>query len=230
MQPARLQATTRRAEPFTKIADGNLFATSLLLLCYDAVGPEFLGDADNPPWGTETLSEVFRERYAAMPSADNLQRLGAAISIVTTDDMWHSPDAFAATANILSGEGHDPRMVDPPSTAECAWAAIEGVLIDGIPPQVDPKVLAFLEVTCKRDGYVTPPTALRALGVRGTAAAVQANWGDQPGIFGAAVQRGKDLDAAMNEEVSALLEQIQSLPLRNGKADLTGLSSLQQRK
>lgn len=194
------------------LTEGDMFATAMALLVMDVGLPA----ATVFGYSRSTLGELLEEKHGVYPSEDNLDRLMAAIAVVTTDLFWNDAEAFMRLANILAGSGFSEELDDPADPAECAWAVTEATLLAPEAAVPSPDVVAYLQVACTDFGYPVPPKALRKY-VQGNRDALHA-WADHAEVLQEAEARARQVDAWVADEVGRYFDQLASLPLRSANA------------
>lgn len=195
------------------------YASVLLLLVLDSYGPEAL------EWHPETIRRQVEEDFSLRLPKATLDKIMAAVTILTTNYFFKSVSRFIELCNILSGDDFQPDEFDPADATEILWGVTEAVLIypvndDPEDTEFSPEVRAYIGETLKAEGIASPPDVLR-LGTRADATAhINMNFSDDPEMFQAVweVQRSKrdDLVTLVKTNLQALAEQLQLLRLNNG--------------
>lgn len=204
------------------------FGTTMLLLCVDAWGGECLHDPDDPtrgPWHPATFREELTRKFGVQPTRGNLDRLMAAVTVVTTDLFFTNAASFVTLANVLAGDEFDPEVWEKADSVECAWAITEALMLD--PPDDDnpnpfsDEVRHYVGAVLRDEGYVTPPDVLKIALDADFADKVSYAFGDDPEMFEGvyAVQQGKadDVEAVLRDRLLDLRGQIDLLPLNDGQ-------------
>lgn len=195
--------------------------TTLLVLLLDAYGPEALG------WDPMTVHHEVQDDFGVTLPGPNLDRLMAAVAVVTTDRFRTSLPDFINLCNVLSGDSFDPSEFDPADAAECAWGVTEALLLD--PPDDDDEepfaddIVRYIGEACAAEGLLQPPDVLR-IGLRDDARElvnrVQYEYGDDPVTFNAIwdMERSRvaDINRVVKERLTLLVRQLEALPLENG--------------
>lgn len=136
------------------------FGTILLVLCVDT-WPECLGDKDDPtrgPWHPATFRAELEQHFGAKVPPGNIDKLMAAVTIVTTDLFFTNVRSFIPLANVLAGDEFDPRVWEPADVVECAWGITEALLLD--PPDNDnpepfsDEIRYYIGAVLKEEGFV----------------------------------------------------------------------------
>jgi hypothetical protein len=206
--------------------DPRSFASTLLILFADRYGTEGLG------WHPRTIATQVAEDFGVdeVPR-QNLDRLLAAIALVTTDYFYKRLSAFVHLCNVLSGDGFDPTTFDPADAADCAWGITEALLISP-PDEPEPfcdEIRYYLAEVLRHEGFVRPPDVL-ALAIGGDRSdQVRDDFADDdPEMFAALYQaqsaRNDEVTRLVRGGIEALLSQVEALPLESGDA-----SGLRQR-
>jgi hypothetical protein len=117
-------------------------------------------------------------------------------------------------------------VFDPADSVECAWAVTEALLL--VPPDAeDPEpfsdeVRHYIGAVLREEGYVTAPDVLRIALDGDFADHVRFNFADDPemfqGIYDVQASKAAEVTDTVRENLTELLEQIQSLPLVHGDA------------
>jgi hypothetical protein len=209
------------------LADPDAFATTLLLICLDRFGTECLSDPDDPgrgPWHPLVFRDEIRRKFGVVVPSENIHRLMAAITIVTTDLFTTDVKSFIPLANVLAGDDFDPHTWDPADSVECAWAITEYLLLD--PPDEDgpepfsEEIRLYIGRQLREEGFVTAPDVLRiAVGLQ-QLDLTRIEFADDPEMFSAMHQNQADKTAevedAIKEQLTVLRNQLHALPLQNG--------------
>lgn len=198
------------------------FATPLLVLCIDRLGWEMLND-DGSPWAPETIRyEVQSEFQVRLPDR-NLDKIMAAISVLTSDDFFQNLPKFIMICNVLAGDTFDPSVFDPATCAEMAWAITEALLlepVDNDEPFAE-DIRRYVGFMLTEEGFGSPPDVLRiAMRDGGDPLSV---WSDEPDLYQAAyeIQREKttDIQTMLQSNLVELVHQLEQLPLEKGSTD-----------
>lgn len=200
------------------------FATTLLVLAVDSYGPECL------EWHPRTLLAEFHDDWQVMLPSASLDRLMAAITVITTDLFFQDVSRFVQLANVLAFDEFDPGQFDPADSVECAWAVTEALLLNP-PDDEDPEpfcddVRRYIGMVLRDEGFITPPDILRIALEADWSAQVQYAFAEDEALFEGVydVQRDKtnEVNGVVRESLHDLLEQLSALPLRRG--DVTDLA------
>lgn len=202
------------------------FGTTLFVLAVD-LWPDCLGDPEDPergPWHASTFRSMLEERFGVRLPKVNLDKLMAAVTVVTTDLFWKNADRFIVLANVLAGDEFAPGEFEIADSAECAWAITEALILDP-PDDDDPEPFSddiryYIGAVLRDEGYVTPPDVLRVAIDSDLADRVRYSFSDDPEMFSGiyAVQQSKtdDVETVLRDCLLELRDQLRSLPLENG--------------
>jgi hypothetical protein len=200
------------------------YATTLLVWAIDRLGTdEHSGQPGVLVWAPETIVEEIADDYGVRLSKRNLDKLMAAVTVVTTDLFFKNVGAFVQLANVLAGDDFQPDEFDPADSVECAWAITEALLLwppdDGEEPFAD-DVRHYVGAVLREEGYVTPPDVLRIALDADFSAKVRYDYADDPDTF-SMIYKGQqakadDVTDVIRDGLGELLRQLQALRLREG--------------
>ena len=200
------------------------YATTLLVWALDTYGPECLG------WHPTTLKLEIEGDYAVRLPKGNLDRLLAAIVVLTTDLFFKDAARFVQLANVLAFDDFEPDEFEPADAAECAWAVTEALLL--VPPDADDpepfsdEVRLYIGHALKEEGFVRPPDVLRIALGGDASARVASDWGADRELSAAIAaedaRKAAEIEQLVRGGLAELVAQLESLPLREGStAELT---------
>lgn len=197
-----------RAQLFLRSPEA--FATPLLLLVLDRLGPECLG------WHPETLRMEIRDEFGVEPSEGNFDRIMTAIAVVTTDVFFKNLPRFIHLANVLAGGEFQPDSFEPADASECAWAVTEALILDP-PEEKDPfsdDIRRYLGIVLRNEGIISPPDILRL------AIMPEGNSADHPefadGIRQKQSEKTDEIEGMLRDNLRQMTGQIRDLELRTG--------------
>jgi hypothetical protein len=199
--------------PAQLIQSDETFASTLLIMVIDRLGPELLTGEDGP-WTAATLRLEIQEAFGVTISDDNLGKLMAAIAVITTDNLFRGVPSFLFTIHGLLGDGMDWSYAEPIDVEDLAWAMVEAVLL--MPPEkediFDAQIVAYCRSMLKREGLMSPPWVL-------SFAKEDAVYGDIV-IYGEDIlleqaNRTEDVNVYLEQQQQRLLNQISSIPHLN---------------
>lgn len=191
------------------------FATTLLVLVIDTYGPEAM------EWSPQTLAMEIHDDFQVDLPQSNIDKIMAAIQLLTTNDFYQRLPMFNYLCNVLSGDPFDPSIFEPATAEEIAWAVVEAALL--FPPEADesftPEILAFIRKVLESDGVFTVPTVLGF--ARSDAQEDPINHlTEDPEMYQAFYanqqQHSTEIDRLVQGQLQELVKQLETLPLRNG--------------
>jgi hypothetical protein len=209
------------------LEDPDTFGSVILVIAVDTFGMECLGsadDADRGPWHASTFRADLEQHFGVKMPQCNVDKLMAAVTVVTTDLFFKDAHAFVQLANVLAGDEFDPGTWEKADAVECAWAVTEALILDP-PDRDDPEpfsdeVRYYIGAVLKDEGYVQPPDVLKIALDGDFAGKVNYDFADDPEMFQSiyAVQQGKadEVEAVLRESLLDLKTQLNALTLQNG--------------
>lgn len=204
------------------LAADDAYATTMLILSCDALGPECLG------WHPSALLREVETAYAVHLPRGTADRLMAAVAVVTTDLFYRDVVRFIHLANVLSGSEFRPNSFDPADAVECAWAITEVLLLD--PPDEDrteifsDDIRRYVGLVLRWDGFVVPPDVLRiAVDHETFYDNAKDNVGDDAELFeevrASQQVKIKEVETVVFDRLQELSSQLDGLTLQNGNTD-----------
>ncbi len=193
----------------TLIQSDEVFASTLLLLAADMFGTDMVRE-DGTSWTPQTFRTEFTVRLGGDLPDDNLGKLMAAMSVLTSDALYRSLSSFLFTVHGLLGDGTDWSYAEPIDAEDLAWAVMEALLIS--PPVdgelFDPQIVAYCRTILKAEGLLSPSAVLAF-------AREEAIYGDI-GQFGDDILREQasrtgEVNEYIDERQLALYEQLASI-------------------
>lgn len=221
-KPTSGAAVTRTVR--TLLESPDVHATTLLVWALDTYGQECL------QWHPTTLKMEIEADYKIRLPKGNLDKLLAAIAILTTDMFFKDVARFVQLANVLAGDDFEPDEFEPADAVECAVAVTEALLL--VPPDdEDPEpfsrdVRLYIGHVLRDEGFVRPPDILRIALDGDRKLQVDGDYADDPELLAEInrVQADKtaEVEGAVRQMLTELLDQLQGLPLTQGStSDLT---------
>ena len=199
-----------------KLEDPNTVGTVLLIILVDSWGTEFFD------WEPETLRRQAVADFGATIPPENLDKIWALVTYMTTDRVWNDLDLFVHTANALSDQGSDFENYDPADVQEIAWALSELMLLE--PPaegeEPSPDILVYIEAKLAEEGFTKPPRVLakyvseppseESIGetLEADAIDIKSHWDRQ-------TEKRVEVDTFIRNRLHELLQDVAQLPLRN---------------
>jgi len=196
-------------------------ATVLLVLASDLLGPELL------TWDPETIRMELEEAAGCKVSTASLNKLMAAIEIVTTDSFYRDLPSFIRLCNALYNGTLGLDTWDPADASEVAWGITEALLLWPPAPQeeepFDHKIVEYIGHALKDEGIMQPPDVLQ-LGLlpEDIWSKVQGAFSDDPTMFAMIYQVEKaktdEINKMVKERLRLLLTLLDELTLDTGDA------------
>ena len=187
------------------------FGTALLIACIDDWGIECVS------WEPETLEITIREKYGDV-DPDSLQRLLAAISVMTSDMFTQDVSALCLICTTLDFERGADDMFEPAGLDEIMWGLTEArMILGGIDPKkFSDEIRIYVGKLMDEEGLTKPPKTLEF--------ALPSKGGPSPEVFADLPELSQmfeedqeiskeDLDEAAISKLNRLLDQINSLKL-----------------
>lgn len=157
-----LQTIVGKAKTNNKLSsawlDEESYATTLLTCLLDHYGEECL------EWTAMTISLQVKDDFGVAIPKVNLDKVMAAIAIVTTDFFFTSVTRFVQLCNVLSGGEFDPTTFDPADVAEMAWGVSEALILD--PPSqtgetpFSAEIVGYIQYMLQEEGVIKVPPVL----------------------------------------------------------------------
>ena len=97
------------------LASDETYATILFLIVMDKYGTECL------EWAPETIRMEVEDDFGVKLPKQSLDKLMAAITVITTNFFYQDPVRFVELCNIFSGDDAEPNEFDPADVDEIAW-------------------------------------------------------------------------------------------------------------
>ena len=195
------------------------FATPLFLLVADRYGEEVL------EWSPETIRMELEQDFQLQLPKVTLDKIMAAITIVTTNYFYKDVTRFIELCNILAGDDFQPDEFEPADADEMLIAITEALLLwppddDPEDTEFDPEIREYISQVLGDQGILQPFDVLRLAFQGNQASSVDAEYADDPemysAIYGAQQSKTDELRAVYLENVAALAQQLTVLPLQHG--------------
>jgi len=193
----------------------DVYATTLLVLALDKYGPEMLD------WHPQTIRAEIEDDFGVKLPEQNVSKLMAAITILTTDLFERSLPSFVWLCNVLADDTFDPTIFDVATAEEMAWGITEALLIR--PPESEEHFAEetrwYIGAVMDSEGVVDPPDVLR-LALRKDATDPLDNFVDDPEMYQALYEsqkaKSQDIEMVIRENLDALVKQLETLTLDQG--------------
>jgi hypothetical protein len=213
----------KKQEPKNRIKevleDVRSYAFELLTLVIDQYGTEAL------EWTPQTLVAEFMDDFQADIPRVNLDKLLAAINILTTDDFFQRLPRFIQLCNVLTGSMLRPHVFDPADAAECAWGMTEAILLrspedDETEELFSSDIRHYLGEVLVDEGIRTPSDLLRLAIYPTSTGEAEFPGALDPAAFAMEFEvqedRNKEIENMVRERLKKLLQRLEALPLQNG--------------
>jgi hypothetical protein len=172
-------------------------ATALLALAVALL------DSDVLYWDPMTIRLELSEMLGAGLPQANLNKLMAAIELVTTDGFYRDLPTFIRLCNVLYNGTLIVDQFDPADAGEIAWGIVEALFIWPPDPDDDEPfarpIVEYIGHALVDEGIISPPDVLQ-LGVlpKGLAERVRVSFSDDP-VMSRAIH---DVEKAKTEEIN----------------------------
>lgn len=154
----------------------------------------------------------------------NIDKIMAAITILTTDDFFNSLPRFARLVNVLADDEFDPAIFDPADCLEMAWAITEVMLLRGQDDVDDEpfseEIRFYIGHMLTEEGIVNPPDVLQ-IAIKDTVVEDPlANFDTDPamyqGFYESQAAKSQDITSSLQRQLNSLIQELRSLKLENG--------------
>lgn len=207
------------------LASDETYSTVLLLILLDTYEHEAL------EWSPTTIRMQLEEDFAVELPEASLDKLMAAITVVTTNYFYQDPVRFVELCNIFSGDSAEHDEFDPADVSEILWGISESFFL--WPPEDDDaeydtrfsaEILEYIRQTLTEEGFLKAPDILNVSGLDETSF-VRDTWSDDPEMYQAIYELQKekmeDMKIFLLANFQDLHSQLKILPLAKGsKEDL----------
>ena len=204
------------------LSNKEAFATPLLLYAYHIIGEDIF---ELEP---ETIEQILKQHDHKILKR-NLERINAALGLITTNLFWQDPVTFAVTCRTLNRVARVEAA--PPDLDDVVWAITEARLITGNPKE-DPEpfsdsVKAYIEHLMKLDGVVTAEPTLDFI----TPPELSNDYDDPTqsiSIYANSEENVEELERAVSTKMIMLLKQIKDLNIKLSEEASKDLEKLLQ--
>lgn len=195
------------------------FTTPLFLIVMDRYGPDAL------KWAPETIRRELEDDFQLQLPKYTLDKLMAAVTIVTTNYFYKDVTRFIELCNILAGDEFQPDEFEPADAGEILLAMTESLLLwppddDAEDTDFSEEIQEYIRQVLDEEGILKPFDVLRLAFENDRADVVDAEYADDPEMFSAIYdmqeEKQNGLKAMLMENVEALTQQLQLLPLKTG--------------
>lgn len=205
------------------LSSDETYATILLLIVMDKYGTECL------EWSPETIKLEIEDDFGVDLPKQNLDKLMAAITIITTNFFYQDPVRFVELCNVFSGDDAEPNEFDPADVDEIAWGLSESFLL--WPPEdsdsnydtkFSAEVLEYIRQTLIEEGFLSAPDVLNISGLDETSF-VRDTWSGDPEMYQAIyeLQEAKKLEIKqfLMDNFADLKAQLKVVPLEDANKE-----------
>jgi hypothetical protein len=194
-------------------------ALPLFLIVMDRYGAEALS------WAPETIKLELENDFRIQLPKISLDKIMAAITIVTTNYFYKDVTRFIELCNILAGDDFQPDEFEPADAGELLVGITEAILLwppDGDPEDTEfnPEIREYISQVLGQEGILKPFDVLRLAFNKDEASKVDAEYADDPEMYSAIYknqqEKTDELRAVYLENILALASQLKLLPLQQG--------------
>jgi len=202
------------------LASEDTFTTPLFLIVMDRYGPEAL------EWAPETIRRELEDDFQLQLPKFTLDKIMAAISIVTTNYFYKDVTRFIELCNILAGDEFQPDEFEPADAGEILLAMTEAMILwppdeDSQDTEFSPEIREYIHQVLNEEGILKPFDVLRLAMEDDRAAVVDAEYADDPEMFSAIYktqqEKQNEMKTMLLENVDGLIKQLSILPLNSGQ-------------
>ncbi len=205
----------------TMLAAEDTFTTPLFLIVMDKYGEDALS------WSPDTIRRELQDDFQLSVPQFTLDKIMAAITLVTTNYFYKDVGRFIEICNILAGDEFQPDEFEPADAGEILFGMTEAMLLwppgTGQDSQFSAEIREYISQVLKSEGIVEPFDVLRVAFQDNTPNLVSADFADDPEMYQAIYEMQKskqsELKTMMLANVEALSRQLYMLPLQNGSTN-----------
>jgi hypothetical protein len=176
-------------------------------------------------WAPETIKLELENDFRIQLPKISLDKIMAAITIVTTNYFYKDVTRFIELCNILAGDDFQPDEFEPADAGELLVGITEAILLwppDGDPEDTEfnPEIREYISQVLGQEGILKPFDVLRLAFNKDEASKVDAEYADDPEMYSAIYknqqEKTDELRAVYLENILALASQLKLLPLQQG--------------
>jgi|SaaInlV_100m_DNA_2_1039680.scaffolds.fasta_scaffold02692_3 hypothetical protein len=205
------------------------FASALFLIVMDDYGEEAL------QWAPETIRRELEDDYRLELPKETLDKIMAAITVVTTNFFYKDVARFVELCNIFAGDDFQPDEFDPADADEILLGITEALFLwppdDSEESQFSEEIREYISQVLGEEGVVKPFDMLRLALDGDQSDRVDSEYADDPemysAIYGAQTAKTDEMQETYLENVGALMQQLSLLRLKEGKTE-AAVQQLQQ--
>jgi|688.fasta_scaffold18094_16 hypothetical protein len=206
----------------TLLLSDDAYATPLFLIVMDLYGQEAL------EWAPETIRMELEQDFQLQLPKSSLDKVMAAITIVTTNYFYKDVTRFIQLCNILAGDDFQPDEFDPADAGEILLGITEAMLLwppdgDADDTEFSEEIRGYIGQVLNEQGIVKPFDVLRLALDGDQSTRVDTALADDPEMYSAVwssqQSRTDELRSVYLENVQALAQQLSILPLTHGSTE-----------
>lgn len=152
----------------------------------------------------------------------NVDKIMAAINILTSDSFYKRLPDFVVLCNVLADDQFNPLVFDPADSAEMAWAITEAMLLS--PPEGDEpftdEIRHYIGYMLAEEGLVNPPDVLQIAMYNTRMRDPIAVDADDPEMYAAFYKsqqsKSEEITQMLRRQINELFSELSSLHLKNG--------------
>lgn len=195
------------------------FATPLFLLALDRYGLDMLD------WSPETVRLELEQDFQLRLPKVSLDKIFAAVTIVTTNYFYKDVTRFIELCNILAGDDFQPDEFEPADAEEMLIGITEAMLLwppddDANDTEFSEEIREYIRQMLGEQGILKPFDVLRLAFDNDQASRVDVEFADDPEMYSAIYETQQSKTAELRDiylqNVTALAQQLQLLQLENG--------------
>ena len=199
------------------------FATPLILILLDCFGTEAL------EWTPQTIKDELEDTYAVKLPDINLDKIMAAVMILTTNYFYQDIRSFIHICNVLSGNDVDPTEFDPADPFEMLVAINEAFMLwppgtqSAADEQFSDEIQEYIRQVFDVEGILKPIDVFHVAMRNDRTSQIAESYSDDPDMYAAVYKTQQEkvgeLGSAYLEAMQELTEQLEGLPLQHGTTD-----------
>lgn len=206
----------------TMLMSEDTYTTPLFLLVMDRYGPDAL------KWTPETIRMELEDDFHVKIPKYTIDKIMAAIAIVTTNYFYKDVTRFIELCNVLAGDEFQPDEFEPADASEILFGITEAVLLwppndDPDDTEFSPEIQEYISQILNEEGILQPFDVLRLAFTQDRQVSVGEEYADDPEMYAAIYEaqqsKQNELKDILLENVKGLALQIQMLPIEQGKID-----------
>lgn len=199
------------------VADPSTFATTLLTILLDEYGTDLLG------WDPRTLASEVSTDYGAQMPPVNTDKIGALITVMTTDRFETDWECFNAACSAFGNEPSDPDLLSPVTPEQMAWGITEAAMSrPDAALELSPEVRRYMGVTLAHNGLLRPPAILEAADIMEPPPAFEGDPELHQAWFASQASDAAWVTDYCRSNTIALIQQLDALPLEHRDSEAWG--------